>query len=116
MIKTIITHVYRKGKTDIYIKGRYMRILRRFAAALCGATLLFATPVRANTPIKIQVTCYTEPGKTYSGTDRTEGIVAAKKEWQGCVVNVWKVGEDDNLGEFLGIYEILDIGYGHAIE
>ena len=116
MFKNIITQVYRKGKTDIYKKGRYMRILRRFVVTLCGATLLLATPVRANTPIKIQVTCYAEPGKTYSGTDRTEGIVAAKKEWQGCVVNVWKVGEDDNLGEFLGIYEVLDVGYGHSME
>lgn len=118
MFKTIITRNSEdtNGKFFKFIKGRYMHILKKFTVSLCGAVVLFTAPVRADTQIKVQVTCYAEPGKTYSGSDRIDGIIASKKEWQGCVVNVWKVDEDGTPGEFLGIYEILDIGYGHAIE
>ena len=91
-----------------------MHILK-FTASLGVAAVLFTTPVRAETPIRIQVTCYAEPGMTYSGTERTSGIVASKKEWQGYAVNVWKV-ENNEPGEFLGTYEILDVGYGHSMD
>ena len=85
-------------------------------AAFVGMLLFMTSPVRADSLMKVQVTCYAEPGKTYSGSSRTDGIIASKKEWQGCIANVWQVDEDGEPGEFLGIYEILDIGYGHALE
>ena len=95
-----------------------MKFIRAVIIIACGGILGFASPVRAenvSSPIRVQVTCYAEPGNTYSGSSRTSGIIASKVEWQGCAVNVWKVADDGGMGEFIGTYEILDIGYGAAL-
>jgi len=94
--------------------GKFHNVLT-FLVTVLGAVIISATPIQAENQIKVMVTCYSEPGKTYSGSARTSGIIASKKEWQGCIANIWKV-EDGEPGEFIGIYEILDIGYGHALE
>lgn len=92
-------------------------MIKRLSAVFVGVLLISVTPVRAEESqrIKIQVTCYAEPGAAYTGTERTNGVVASKVEWVGCAVNVWKV-DGEAPGDFLGTWEILDIGYGHAME
>lgn len=89
---------------------------------LCGVAtaLLTAKPVNAEsiagTPIRVQVTCYCEPGKTANGSTRTEGVVAAKKEWLNYQCLVYKVAEDGDIGDFIGIFEVADLGYGAPVE
>ena len=94
-----------------------MKFLKALFLIAGGVVLLNGTPVHAkNSLIKLQVTCYCEPGTTYAGSTRTEGIIASKKEWIGCVANVWKVDDEGQVGEFAGTYEILDIGYGAKMD
>ena len=63
-------------------------------------------------PVKVRCTCYLDTGKTASGQQTRPGIMAAKKEWIGCVAEVNAINEDGSIGEFIGYYEILDTGYG----
>lgn len=65
-----------------------------------------------NEPIKVRCTYYFDDGKTASGQEVREGIMASKPEWIGCVACVNAVNEDGSIGEFIGLYEILDTGYG----
>lgn len=65
-----------------------------------------------NEPVKVRCTCYTDGGLTASGKEVRPGIMASKPEWIGCVACVNKVNEDGSIGEFIGLYEILDTGYG----
>lgn len=63
-------------------------------------------------PQKIRCTCYIDNGITASGQYTRPGIIAAKKEWIGCVAELNAVNPDGSIGEFIGYYEILDTGYG----
>jgi len=89
-------------------------------ALICGgmASLFMATPVWADEgsiagePIKVQVTCYCEPGHTANGSTKTSGIIAAKREWLNYACLIYKVNDEGGLGDFLGVYEVADIGYG----
>ena len=63
-------------------------------------------------PVKVRCTCYLDSGTTASGHQTRPGIMAAKKEWIGCVACINAVNEDGSVGEFIGFYEILDTGYG----
>lgn len=65
-----------------------------------------------NEPVKIRCTGYLDSGTTYSGVETRRGIVAGKKEWQGCVAALYEVNEDGSLGDFIGYFEVLDTGYG----
>lgn len=89
--------------------------------AVLGA-LLFSTPVQAQIPktetdscvniVKVQVTCYSEQGLTCTGSDRKDGIVASNRDWLGYVIIAYKVNEDGSRGDYIGTYEIADVGYG----
>lgn len=63
-------------------------------------------------PTKVRCTCYIDEGYTCSGAYTRPGIIAAKKEWIGCVAELNAINEDGSVGEFIGFYEILDTGYG----
>lgn len=63
-------------------------------------------------PVKIRCTCYLDSGTTYSGVETRKGIIAGKKEWQGCVAALYEVNEDGSIGDFIGYFEVLDTGYG----
>ena len=63
-------------------------------------------------PVKLRCTCYIDQGITASGKMTRPGIMAARREWIGCVAEVNEVNEDGSVGEFIGYYEILDTGYG----
>lgn len=65
-----------------------------------------------NEPVKIRCTCYLDSGTTSSGAETRRGIIAGKKEWEGCVAALYEVNEDGSLGDFIGYFEILDTGYG----
>ena len=58
-------------------------------------------------PVKIRCTCYIDDGITSSGQHTRPGIIAGKKEWEGCAVLLWSID-----GDYIGIYEVLDTGSG----
>lgn len=63
-------------------------------------------------PVKVRCTCYLDTGTTASGAQTRPNIMAAKREWIGCVAEVNEINEDGSIGEFIGLFEILDTGYG----
>lgn len=68
-------------------------------------------------PVLIRCTCYTanEGAITSSGKKVRTGIIAGKKEWQGCVALLYTYKELDGQlvpVELIGIYEVLDTGAG----
>ena len=79
--------------------------------------LVLNTPVKAEqdpltNPVILRCTCYLDTGTTASGCQTRPNIMAAKKEWIGCVAEVNVINEDGSVGEFIGFFEILDTGYG----
>lgn len=63
-------------------------------------------------PQIVRCTGYCDYGYTKSGQYVRNGIVAGRKEWLGMTAYIWAVDEDGTIGDFLGIYEFLDTGYG----
>lgn len=61
---------------------------------------------------KVRATCYCHAGITASGQYTREGIIAAKREWIGKAVALYSCSEGDELGEFIGYFEVLDTGLG----
>lgn len=61
---------------------------------------------------KVRATCYCHAGITASGQHTREGIIAAKREWIGKAVALYSCSEGDELGEFIGYFEVLDTGLG----
>lgn len=61
---------------------------------------------------KVRATCYCHAGITASGQHTREGVIAAKREWIGKAVALYSCSEGDELGEFIGYFEILDTGLG----
>jgi hypothetical protein len=88
--------------------------LKAITAAFVGMLLVGSNqmPVRADSLIKAQVTCYCEPGATCTGSTKKDKIIASKREWLGYVAVVYKVDEDGEVGEYIGTFPIDDIGYG----
>jgi hypothetical protein len=88
--------------------------LKAITAAFVGMLLVGSNqmPVRADSLIKAQVTCYCEPGATCTGSTKKDKIIASKREWLGYVAVVYKVDEDGEVGEYIGTFPIEDIGYG----
>lgn len=66
-------------------------------------------------PFKIESTAYCYGEITASGQAVREGIAAGRKDWIGLTAIVYT---DDNgeVGELLGIYEILDTGGDYRIK
>ena len=60
---------------------------------------------------KIRATCYCHSGITASGQYTREGIIAGKKDWLGKAVALYEC-DGEELGEFIGYFEVLDTGAG----
>lgn len=73
-------------------------------------TAAVAAPV--NEPVKIRCTCYIDSGTMSTGKQTRPFVMAATSEWVGYTACVNAVNEDGSIGQFIGYYEILDIGYG----
>lgn len=58
---------------------------------------------------QVEATAYCDGEITSTGCKVRKGIVAGKKEWEGKVVAVYK-SECDEIGEFIGFFEVLDCG------
>ena len=88
--------------------------LKALSAAIVGMLLLTADqrPVQADNLIKVQVTCYCEPGITCTGSSKKDNIIASKREYLGYVAVVYHVADDGNVGDYIGTFPIDDIGYG----
>ena len=59
---------------------------------------------------KGHATAYCDVGYTKSGEWTRDGICAAKEEWLGKSVVVYKRLPDGSIGDYIGTYEILDTG------
>lgn len=78
-------------------------------------TFIFTLPVKATdsdeiTMFKGSATGYCLHGTTASGTKTRPGICAAKKEWLGKTVILYKRLPDGSVGDLIGIYEVQDTG------
>lgn len=85
-------------------------------AGMVLAAAVAMTPIRSNAVDpefrKVRCTCYIEQGVTYSGHDTHKGIIAGRKEDIGKVAALYTIGEDGELGEFIGYFDFYDIGAG----
>lgn len=100
--------------------------MRRKITALLLATAMLWTslPVRAQEDaerirlaeegqvIRMFTTVYHHGETTAAGRRVRRGICAVRREWIGKTALVWKRGDSDTMGEFLGIWECLDTGLG----
>lgn len=67
---------------------------------------------------QMRATAYILTGTTASGQQTRHGICASgNREWLGKTVMVYQRTPDNELGEFIGIYEVLDTGCSkHVID
>ena len=64
-------------------------------------------------PFIVECTAYCDEGITASGRPTVEGLtMAGPREWMGCAAVLWKVNEDGTIGEYIGIRQFTDTGYG----
>ena len=64
-------------------------------------------------PFIVECTAYCDDGVTASGKPTIEGqTLAGAREWLGCMAVLYEVDEDGSIGDFIGIYEVSDTGYG----
>lgn len=86
-----------------------------FTSIQAEARKAYIEPMEGNPfeePCKIRCTCYCEHGKTATGAKTRYGIVAAKKEWIGCTIEINAVAEDGSVGQLVGLFEVQDTGAG----
>lgn len=62
--------------------------------------------------IRMFTTAYYHGEITATGNHTRRGICAVRKEWIGKTALVWKCEDESTMGEFLGIWECLDTGFG----
>lgn len=64
-------------------------------------------------PFIVECTAYCDEGITASGKQTVDGrTIAGAREWLGCIAVLYEVDEDGSIGDFIGIYEFTDTGYG----
>ncbi|MCI5874464.1 MAG: hypothetical protein PUJ55_10830 [Clostridiales bacterium] len=64
-------------------------------------------------PFIVECTAYCDDGVTASGKPTIEGqTLAGAREWIGCMAVLYEVDEDGSIGDFIGMYEFSDTGYG----
>lgn len=98
--------------------------MKKMMALLLVAVLWTSLPVRAQEDaerirlaedgqvIRMFTTAYHHGEITATGNRTRRGICAVRKEWIGKTALVWKCEDSDTMGEFLGIWECLDTGFG----
>lgn len=90
--------------------------MRRIALAL-ALSLALTTPAHAATPFLADTTAYTYGTICCKGVKAREGIVAGKPDWYGAACVVYRAvpdGRGYKIGEVIGIFEVLDTGYGKS--
>lgn len=93
---------------------KYGWILAGILAGMIIGRLTIPTEVWGAEPeLKpISVTAYYSENPTGCRGDRMrEGIAAGKQDWYGKAIVLYK-NEDGKPGEVIGVYEVLDTGYG----
>jgi len=60
----------------------------------------------------LRTTAYYQGEITATGKQVREGLAAANREHLGDIAILYKVDEDGEIGEFLGIWEVEDVGFG----
>lgn len=65
-------------------------------------------------PVLMQTTAYIHGEICCRGEKPRRGIVAAAPEWYGMACVIYTVDQDGGIGEQLGIWEVLDTGYGRS--
>lgn len=61
---------------------------------------------------RMLTTAYHHGTVTMTGQRPRRGICAVREDWVGKTALVWKRNNSDTVGEFLGIWECLDTGFG----
>lgn len=63
-------------------------------------------------PVKIRCTCYCyNSGVTAAGTKPKQGLtVAGRKEWMGKACVLYRINEEGEIGDLIGMYQFLDTG------
>ena len=81
-------------------------------ANLDAAALELDTKTKTVNAEIIRCTGYCDYGYTRSGEYVRDGIIAGREEWLGRTCNLYRVNEDNSMGELIGSYQFLDTGYG----
>ena len=64
-------------------------------------------------PFRAECTAYCDSGITASGKPTVEGItLGGAPEWIGCMAVLYEVDDDGTIGDFIGLYEVMDTGWG----
>lgn len=91
---------------------------------LAAAVMWTSLPVRAEEDeerirsaeagdvFQILTTAYCHGTITATGWAPRRGICAVREEWVGKTAMVWEYTDSNTMGEFLGIWECLDTGFG----
>ena len=87
-------------------------ILLSLATRTDGAEIAPVQRINAES-FRVECTAYCDDGVTASGKPTIEGqTIAGASEWLGCMAVLYDVDEDGSIGDFIGIYEFMDTGYG----
>lgn len=100
-------------------------VKKKLTALLCAAAVLWTSfPVMAEEDAQrlhsaeagevfpMLTTAYCHGTVTATGCRPRRGICAVRDEWVGKTAMVWACDNSDTRGEFLGIWECLDTGFG----
>lgn len=64
-------------------------------------------------PFRAECTAYCDSGITASGKPTVEGLtLGGAPEWIGCMAVLYEVDTDGSIGDFIGLYEVMDTGWG----
>lgn len=64
-------------------------------------------------PFIVDCTAYCDEGITASGRPTVEGLtIAGPEEWMGCAAVLYEVAEDGSIGDYIGMYQFTDTGWG----
>ena len=64
-------------------------------------------------PFRAECTAYCDSGITASGKPTVEGLtLGGAPEWIGCMAVLYEVDDDGTIGDFIGLYEVMDTGWG----
>ena len=62
-------------------------------------------------PFRAECTAYCDSGITASGKSTVEGLtLGGAPEWIGCMAVLYEVDTDGTIGDFIGLYEVMDTG------
>ena len=64
-------------------------------------------------PFRAECTAYCDSGITASGKPTVQGLtLGGAPEWIGCMAVLYEVDDDGGIGDFIGLYEVMDTGWG----